>query len=707
MKYSSKENRYDYFAPLIGNGRIATYIGPDGTGGCTAFSYEEEKRRRSCPTANIWWAGRRYIDVFTRDLIPFGNIRQSVSLKDRVFDFPTEWEQEFEPTDAAVTCVSDYTDDLKIVTRAFIHSDMDVLAVEKTFHGKRAEYEFCYCISDNPHSNSAPRGMKTVPHSEGSTVFFYYQIHGQQDYNGTVTVIADSLDGALPPETVYDGNSVRYKYSVKDGDRLFFYILLSDNAMGNEGLPTAEEMLSAVKKLGFEKLFSAHKEKWKSFYAEGYVKTGDESIDRVYETALYMLKCYTTPWSIPIGINDTHWGGRYFAFDEYYSFLGLLEGNHKELASRVPEFRFKGLDIAVTRASSKGLSEARFPWETVETGEEAAPPGFWYDHIFHMAHIAIGAWEYYEYTGDLNWLKEKGYKLIYSCSQFYVRHAVYNVGGRVFVGKFTDLERLGSSVENAFMTACAVIRTLEIASSAATLIGVDREYAEWCSVLAKSLRKNLPEENGAYVPYLGCDQKSIAVFTGVFPYRVTDKNDPRQEKAINEYLEQESIYGNMYAVGHGISTWYACWKAMLFARLFKSHETLDSLKQATKSAGCFAECFEINEKDCIYRPWFSTAGGIFISSVNEMVLQSKGNEIYILPSVTQEMDSVSFKLAAVGGIVISVKTVNNKLVYLKIENNGSLGEVTLKFPQFIDTSILGKNKTEFKLALEKSSLEFM
>ena len=321
-----------------------------------------------------------------------------------------------------------------------------------------------------------------------------------------------------------------------------------------------------------------------------------------------------------------------------------------------------------------------------------------------MAHIAIGAWEYYEYTGNKEWLRNKGYKLIYACSQFYVRHAIYNVNGRVFVGKFTDLERLGSSVENAFMTACSVIRTLRVTALAAKAVGKDYEYAEQCIRLAEALFKNLPEENGAYVPYLGCDQKSIAVFTGIFPYRVIDGNDARQQKAINEYLEQENLYGNMYAVGHSISTWYACWKAMLFARLFKSADTLNAVRQAVQSTGCFSECFEINEENCIYRPWFSTAGGIFISSVNEMMLQSEGNDIYLFPASTPEMDSVSFKLAAAGGIVVSVKTEKNKLIYLKIESNHKNRTVNLKFSSYIDTSILGEKKLQYQIVIESHAI---
>ena len=46
MKYNGNEHRYDYFAPMLGNGEICTYIGYDGTNACTAESYEIKKNRR-------------------------------------------------------------------------------------------------------------------------------------------------------------------------------------------------------------------------------------------------------------------------------------------------------------------------------------------------------------------------------------------------------------------------------------------------------------------------------------------------------------------------------------------------------------------------------------------------------------------------------------------------------------------------------------
>ena len=94
-----------------------------------------------------------------------------------------------------------------------------------------------------------------------------------------------------------------------------------------------------------------------------------------------------------------------------------------------------------------------------------------------------------------------------------------------------------------------------------------------------------------------------------------------------------------------------------------------ALKQVYPSAGVFGELFEINEPVRRNRPWFSTAAGIFISAVNDMLLQAEGNTIHLLPAFPHTTD-VSFKLAAKGGITVEAEIKNEKLVNCVILRNG-------------------------------------
>jgi len=122
----------------------------------------------------------------------------------------------------------------------------------------------------------------------------------------------------------------------------------------------------------------------------------------------------------------------------------------------------------------------------------------------------------------------------------------------------------------------------------------------------------------------------------------------------------------MYAVGGHVSPWYACWKAAGFARAGMGQRAYEALRQSYESIGVFGEMFEINEPEKRYRPWFTTAAGVFLSTVNEMLLQSDGENIEILPAWPEEMQHAAFKLSAKGGAIVEARIENGRLIHLQL-----------------------------------------
>ena len=368
-----------------------------------------------------------------------------------------------------------------------------------------------------------------------------------------------------------------------------------------------------------------------------------------------------------VGIYEDSWHGKFFTFDEYHNFIAMLESGRYALAKRVPEFRINTtLKKAIKRATHLTDEQAHFPFITDEYGNNVETNGFWQDHILQNATVALGAYEYYEYTKDVEFLS-RSYRMIRACAKFYTLHMIYqNQDGSYFLGKCTDLERLGSSVENPFFTVCGVIKTLEICAAASEILQTDEEYREECKRIAEGLRKNLPCEEGRFVPYLNCKQKSIAVFGGKFPFDVIDFDDERMIKAWEDFESKGSKYGNMYAVGKKLSPWYALWKSIGYTRVGDTERAYDSLNLSYESVGCFDEMFEINEHGHRYRPYFSTAAALFVTVANEMLLQSDGDNIYILPAFEDAGETVSFKLAAKGGAMVEARIEGGRIAHLKV-----------------------------------------
>ena len=179
-----------------------------------------------------------------------------------------------------------------------------------------------------------------------------------------------------------------------------------------------------------------------------------------------------------------------------------------------------------------------------------------------------------------------------------------------------------------------------------------------------------------YTPFPGCKQRSIAVYAGKYPFDVLGNNDSKMIKAWEDFEENGAAFGNMYPMGKGLSSWYACWKAEGYARTRMTDKAYEALKQSYVSAGVFGELFEINEEKVRLRPWFATAAGVLTSAINEMLIQSDGENITILPAFPHDLD-VSFKLAAKGGITVEAEVKDGTLKAVSVVKNGT--DVTSEF----------------------------
>ena len=655
MKYVSSDQEVSYNPPILGNGDVVLGVDKEGT-----LNYERKNMEH--PSEYIFRAGRRL--MWQHDTRPPARILSFGTFSFHEGSEVTEWTQELRETDGIQEMICHYADGSVMTSTALLHPTHNLYALQKRCSGRAGEISFTYTLQGyDENTEKAIEDITILPMENGARVRF--RMHGQDMYTGEVAVW---LDRTATVEL--DEKTVTLRTRIQEEDTVCFYIALEDDLFQKDPYNVNTQMIEKVKNGGFATLYTETVECWNEYFSQSEVCTGDAVTDSAYRVALYHLKCFTTRWSIPVGINNCSWDGKFFAFDEYYSFLGLLTSGRTELAKRVPAFRLRVcLEKAIGRASkhTDNAEQARFCWETSEYGEELSFPGFWYDHVFHMAVVALGAFEYYEFTQDVEFLREC-YRMIRACAQFYTQNMIYrDKDGGAFVGKCSDLERLGASVQNAFMTSCGIIKTLECLVAAADILETDQDYRDECALLALKLRDCLPRDDSKYLPYPECKQRSIGVFAGKFPFDVLDAKDPYLIPAWEDFLANESAFGNMYKVGKRVSSWYACWKAEAYARIGNAKEAYMAQQQALLSLGAFHEMYEINEAGSVYRPWFSTAAGIYLSTVNEMLVQSDGENIYLLPAFPADKGEVKFCLPVKGGAKVRVRVVDGELKECKVE----------------------------------------
>ncbi|MBI5686026.1 MAG: hypothetical protein HZC54_13220 [Verrucomicrobia bacterium] len=658
-----------YVPPLVSNGSLSMLV--DYMGGLSQRAY-----CRMTPT--IWWAGRRY-GPGHGDMVPFGHFEQALEVDGKNCATPTSWTQTLNTKTATVTCRNEYENALTVETVVFTHLAHDLIVVKKRLSAKNpnarsAKLTFKYQFTPPGKENRVPRRMVCASEWNKTTqsADFRYQLDGHRSCGGIISIFSDK-----PVTTTIDKQVVALSSDVAlDAARpveVTFYLLFADSLDGKDYLERATQLRARVRQKGFDGVLASHRQEWSKYWDESYVRIPDEQLERVYCTAQYHLRANATRWSFPVGIFPTHWAGKFFGWDEMFCYQALISSNHRDIARRCPEFRFAGLQKAIYRAShygKPGTYGARFPWEALEDGTEGAPPGFWMEHVFHMSNIALSAWFQHLYTDDAAYLKNTGYPVIKECARFFLANMVYEApDGGMFIGKCTDLERLGPARLNPFMTSCGAIYTLEAAAQAAALLKTYNAEAVAWKHAASKLRESLPHNGDRYAPYPGCKEESVASLGGLFPYPLFYETDARQRNAVYHFVANGRASGNMYPVGNSVCAWYAGWMAAALAALGDKTEPIKLLDEAAAGAGCFAEMFEINEAKVAMHPWFSTASGNVVYALNQMLVQSRGDQIRVAPAVPDAWKDFSFKLACHGNLAVEVVVKNGRLAKLMLLPN--------------------------------------
>jgi hypothetical protein len=699
-----------YVPPLVSNGNLSMLV--DYTGG----QFQEEYVKM---IPEIYWAGRRY-NQKTYPLIPFGHFNQEYKVNGQVYKQPDSWEQTLDTKKAVVSCSNKYGDIFIVETDVFIHLLYDMVVIKKRFYTKAPgesslKAAFNYQFTPPGYENSPSEGVKSKCQWNDKTqsIEFRYEVDSYKPAKGIISVFSDQK---ITP--VVDGQSVSLVSEIgldaNNPSEITYYLLFSDTMDGEDYLERQTNMQEYIRDSGYTKILATHIAEWAQYWDDSFVNLPDEQMEKAYNTAQYNLRTIATKWSFPIGISPRLWSGRYFAFDESFILQALVSSNHLQVSRRCPEFRYSILSGAKKRVAHYGRPGsfgARYNWLILEDGAESVRDAFELDHVFHMSNIAMSCWLQYLYSNDIKYLKSIGYPVIMECARFYVSHMVYeDCDGRMFIGKCTDLERLGPAVQNPFMTACGAIYTLEAAAKASGILGTDTEETKKWKHIAAKLRENLPFEDGRYIPYKGCKERSVASLGGLFPYPIFDSGNTLQRNAVYDFVREGRASGNMYPVGNSICAWYSGWIASALALLGDKNETEKLLLEAVSTSGCFSEFFEINEPEVKKRPWFSTASGNYIYAINQMFLQNKERQILIAPAVPDSWENFSFELACYGGLTASV-TVKDGLVKklrLKAGVSNTQQQRTLIIPEkFISKEIIKNLKFPAKIEKGYCSIDVL
>lgn len=283
--------------------------------------------------------------------------------------------------------------------------------------------------------------------------------------------------------------------------------------------------------------------------------------------------------------------------------------------------------------------------------------------------LATHIWEYYDYTRDLNFLKETGYELIKSSADFAVDYLWHKPDGTYTAAPSTSPEH--GPVDQGATFVHAVVREILLdAIEASKVLGVDKKKRkQWNDVLSKLV----PYKIGRYGQLMEWstdiddpkdEHRHVNHLFGLHPgHTVSPVTTPELATAAKVVLLHR---------GDGATGWSMGWKLNQWARLQDGNHAYTLFGNLLKN-GTVDNLWDTHPPFQIDGNFGGTAG------VTEMLLQSHMGFIQLLPALPNAWKDGSVSgICAKGNFEVDMIWENNQLKEATV-HSGAGGNCVIKY----------------------------
>ncbi|MEU0939040.1 glycosyl hydrolase family 65 protein [Embleya sp. NPDC005971] len=196
----------------------------------------------------------------------------------------------------------------------------------------------------------------------------------------------------------------------------------------------------------FDTLLRAHATRWEQLWRR--FRTEAEFTDRAGEGNTLHLHLFHIAQThsehtidLDAGMPARGWHGEgyrgHIFWDELFV-LQTLNLRTPQISRAVLGYRYRRLDAARQAAADVGLRGAMYPWQSAADGTEQAPSthlnpmsGRWLPDRTHLQRhvglaVAYNTWQYYQATGDIDFLETSGAEMLLEIARFWADTARYD-----------------------------------------------------------------------------------------------------------------------------------------------------------------------------------------------------------------------------------------------------------------------------------------
>ena len=400
------------------------------------------------------------------------------------------------------------------------------------------------------------------------------------------------------------------------------------------------------------------------------------------------LPGYTAPWSCSSYVN---WGYHILTYEESKANLGLLATNHAELLE--PLFRMCLDAQEKLHAFTKGfyhMEGTAYPHAISGTGTVIASSVTLNGTMMNLSptgEIVKFAWDYYDYTGDRDFLAQIGYPLLREAALFYSNYLQTDADGRKYIfpshcQEYTEFPNAFDDFMTNSVVDLAMFRLiLRRALQAADILGVDEALsARWKDDLA-GLGDEYPvwpdgtwrmSEDAAYQS----DKAEASVYgppghTGLAPLNLSDEVDCWNE---NDPLREAAVRTARKVIPDKKLPWDLSYSLLARMRIGDRDmlERLPLFKEGGNLNRADAMDYDSEQKIAPdgQQSFYVDKGSAYLSeAITEMLLQSHCGTIHVFPAFPFDLgDAAFFSLRARGAFLVSAESRNGETAYVIIRS---------------------------------------